>query len=99
MRDNSFLYHLGDGGHVWHYNVDTASSIYFKCIQYERLRCTGRAILRIGGAFRETQPHNHHPDPDVIGERHFRANVLEEARNARYMSFQDIVDQARRDRR
>lgn len=99
LRDNSFFYHNGDGGHAYHYNLETQSSIYFKCVQYERMKCPGRAILRLGGGFRHTQAHNHLPDPDLVGERHFRANVLEQVRNARHVSFQEIVDQARRDRR
>lgn len=68
-------------------------------MQYEKLRCPGRAILRLNGGFRHTNPHNHLPDPDLVGERHFRANVLDQVRDQRYVNFQDIVEQARRDRR
>lgn len=99
FRDNSHYYHLGDGSYAYHVNLETASSIYFKCVMYDKFRCSGRAILRVGGQFRHSNHHNHPPDPDYVGERHFRANVLEQCRGARYVAFNDILDQARRDRR
>ena len=99
FRDNSYFYHAGDGGYAYHVNGETATSIYFKCAIYESTRCTGRAILRVGGAFRHTKEHTHPPDPDFVGMRHFRQNVLEQVRNARYVSYQDILNAARRDRR
>lgn len=99
LRDNTFFYHNGDGGHAYHYNLETQTSIYFKCIQYEKLKCPGRAILRLNEQFRHTQDHNHLPDPDLVGERHFRANVLDQVRNQRFVNFHDVVEAARRDRR
>jgi len=100
FREETFFYHLGDGGYAYHYNVETATSIYFKCATYSRTRCSGRAVLYIGGEFRETKPHTHPPDPDFVGMRHFRQNVLDAVENnPRYVSYADIVDEARRDRR
>jgi len=65
---------------------------------YER-GCRGRAILRHNGGFVESQRHNHPADPDFVGERHFRENLLSEIRDGRFVSYQDILDQARSDRR
>lgn len=99
FKENSHFYHRGDGGYCYHVNVETASSIYFKCVLFER-GCRGRAILRLaGGPFRETGIHNHPASSDFVGERHFRQNVLNQCREARYTTFQEIVDDARRDRR
>ena len=99
FRGNSYYYHLGDGSHAYHYNLETATSIYFRCVMYDKLRCSGRAIYRIGGTFRHSKPHNHPPDPDFVGQRHFRENVLERCGDAQYVGYQDIVDEARRDQR
>ncbi|XP_034254486.1 uncharacterized protein LOC117653153 [Thrips palmi] len=99
FRGNTYFYHTGEGSHAYHYQLETQSSIYFKCVQAYKLKCGGRAVLRLGGNFRTTQPHNHRPSPDLVGERHFRANVLNQVRDARYVSFQDILDEARRNLR
>ncbi|KAK3910275.1 Transposase for insertion sequence element IS905, partial [Frankliniella fusca] len=101
MRENSYYYHLGDGTHAYHVNLETGSSIYFKCVfaDNKNFKCGGRAILRLGGAFKHSQPHNHNPDPDYVGQRHFRENILNEIENARFVSFHDILDEYRRDRR
>lgn len=79
--------------------MDTASSIYFKCAIYEETRCSVRAVLRIGGAFRHTKFHTLPPDPNFVGLGHFCRNVLGQVANARFVSYQEIVGQARRDRR
>ncbi|KAK3924145.1 Keratin, type II cytoskeletal 2 epidermal [Frankliniella fusca] len=97
-RDNTFYYHLGDGSHAYHYNLETTSSIYFKCVMYHQLGCGGRAILKMGGEFRHSHPHNHLPDPEYVGEKHFRQNVLDDCRG-RFVDHKEILDQARRDRR
>jgi len=74
------------------------SSIYFKCVLYER-GCRGRAVYKYTGRFRETQYHNHEPDPDFVGERHFRENILNEIEGARYVNYQEVLDQYRSDQR
>lgn len=97
-REGTHFYHDG-GGYAYHFNSETATSVYFKCAVYEGMRCHGRAVLRVGGGFRHTKAHNHPPDPDFVGMRHFRQNILEQVMNARAVSYQEIVDEARRDRR
>ncbi|KAK3910410.1 Tryptophan 2,3-dioxygenase, partial [Frankliniella fusca] len=95
----SHFYHLGDGRFAYHVSYETWSSIYFKCVLYER-GCRGRAILKQGGTFSETQGHNHPPDPNFVGERHFRANLLEDIENnVRFVGYQEIFDQFRSDQR
>jgi len=99
FKPGSHFYHLGDGQFAYHVSFETWSSIYFKCVMYER-GCRGRAILKQGGRFSETKGHNHPPDPDFVGERHFRENVLEEIENnVRFAGYQDILDQFRSDQR
>ncbi|XP_034250836.1 uncharacterized protein LOC117651143 [Thrips palmi] len=98
-RGMSHYYHLGDGSHAYHFNTETSSSLYFRCVFYDKLNCRGRAIMRFGGAFRHSNPHNHPPDRDLVSKRHFRENVLDECRDAKYVSYQQILDKARSDRR
>ncbi|KAJ1521126.1 hypothetical protein ONE63_002826 [Megalurothrips usitatus] len=98
FRPNTYYYHLGDGGHAYHFNTETSTSIYFKCVLYGQ-GCKGRAILRVGGNFRHTLEHNHPPDPDFVGERHFRENLLQRISTARYVDFKDVLDDMRRDRK
>lgn len=90
---------MGDGSHAYHYQLETATSIYFKCVFAHKLHCHGRAIFRLGGSFVHKGEHNHPPDQDFVGERHFRANVLREIDGARIVNFKAIVDEAKRDRR
>ncbi|KAJ1522440.1 hypothetical protein ONE63_001630 [Megalurothrips usitatus] len=89
---------MGDGSHAYHVNKETASSIYFKCVMYDKLKCSGRAIYRFGGGFRHTKAHNHPPDPDYVGERHFRENILQHIDGARFVSFEDVLNDFRRNR-
>jgi len=56
FRDQSYFYHLGDGTHAYHANLETAKAIYFKCVMYSTLRCTGRAIMYINGRFIHSKP-------------------------------------------
>jgi len=43
--------------------------------------------------------HNHPPDSDFVSRRHFRENVIDQVREGRYVSFQEILDSERRNRR
>lgn len=99
-KPGSHYYHLGDGRYAYHVSDDTWGSIYFKCVFYER-GCRGRAVLRHhNGRFRETQPHNHPPDPNFVEDRHFRENLVQNIRAAgRVVNHQEILDQFRSDRR
>ena len=100
FRANTHFYHLGrEQGYQYHLSYETQSAYYFKCAVWE-LGCRGRAVLRVDGSrFRETKPHNHDPDPDFVGKRHFRQNVLDELRQRRFTPNQEIVDQERTNRR
>lgn len=96
FRPGTKFYHLGDGGHAYHFNAETGSTIYFKCALYERYGCLGRAIYKFrGGAFRHTGYHNHPADPNFVGMRHFRQNVLRQVDGPRYVSFEEIVQNER----
>ncbi|KAK3913727.1 Protein FAR1-RELATED SEQUENCE 12, partial [Frankliniella fusca] len=95
----SHYYHLGNGGFAYHASYETWTSIYFKCVFYER-GCRGRAIFKPDQRFTETAPHNHPADPDFVGKRHFRENLLGEIRNnPRFVGYQEVLDQFRSDRR
>lgn len=52
-----------------------------------------------GNSFMQTKGHNHFPDPDFVGERHFRQNILDEVRERPFAPFHDVVDQGRIDQR
>ncbi|XP_034246305.1 uncharacterized protein LOC117648159 [Thrips palmi] len=98
FKVGSHYYHLGDGRYAYHASDDTRNAVYFKCVLYER-GCRGRAIYKYGGSFRETQHHNHAPDPDFVGMRHFRENLLDEIHDARYVNYEQLLDQFRSDQR
>lgn len=98
FRAGSHYYHLGDQSYAYHASYDSPKAIYFKCVLYAR-GCRGRAIYKETGSFKVTQHHNHAPDPDFVGERHFRENLLNRIGEGRQFTYQDVVDQFRSDQR
>ncbi|KAK3914726.1 ATP synthase subunit beta [Frankliniella fusca] len=98
-RGNSYFYHTGPNSHAYHVNVETEKRIYFRCVFYDKLKCWGRAILEIGGGYRQSSNHNHPPDPDFVAQRHFRQNVVNRVREGRYVGFAEILESERRNRR
>ncbi|KAK3931470.1 FLYWCH-type zinc finger-containing protein 1, partial [Frankliniella fusca] len=100
FKDDTFFYHLGDNGHAYHYNSAYKNSIYFKCMKYDQLQCKGRAILKDkGAAFIHTKPHNHPPNPDLVQERAIHRAILKDCRELKWVSYRQILDTHRSDRR
>ncbi|KAJ1526453.1 hypothetical protein ONE63_009587 [Megalurothrips usitatus] len=97
-RSGSYFFHNGDNGHAYHYSSDRTFVIYFKCVLYDQ-GCRGRAILRLGQGFKHSSPHNHAPNPYLLQEREFRRTLLERCSTKKWVSYKDILDEARGDQR